>query len=217
MATEIPEDALIENLRQTYDKYAQERDAHPLPDWKRQERDDFLFLLQKEQKKTMLEIGAGTGKDAWCFQEAGIEVTCIDLSPVNLELCRQKGLMAFLMDMRGMHFPDSSMDAVYSMNSLLHLKKTDFKDVLGRIDRVLKPDGLFFLGMHGGREQAAVWEDDPFIPHRFFSFFTDEDLEKEVMKVFDILSFKKVVYDPTNPLHFQSVVLRKRKIIPKAQ
>jgi len=198
------------NLRETYDKYALERESSVMHDWKHEERARFLSALQKEHKHKLLEIGAGTGRDSKFFQDQGFEVTCIDLSPAMIDLCSQKGLNALVMDMTKIDLPDHSFDAVYSMNSFLHLTKDEFSEVLLRINSLLRSDGIFYLGMYGGYDFAGVWEKDSYTPKRFFSFFTDEHLEEETSKVFEIVSFNRVVFESDNPSHFQSVMLRKR-------
>jgi SAM-dependent methyltransferase len=201
---------LRDNLRETYNKYAQERETLAMHDWKIDLRSNFLSLLQKEQKKTLLEIGAGTGRDSKFFQDQGLDVVCIDLSPVMVDLCKQKGLTAYVMDMAEAHFPAGSFDAVYSMNSLLHLTKAEFPVVLRNIDRLLKTDGVVFIGMYGGLEHEGVWENDSYDPKRFFSFFTDEHLKQEITKVFDIISLESIHPQPEDNLDFQRLLLRKK-------
>jgi SAM-dependent methyltransferase len=203
---------LRERLREAYDKYAQDRDTSPTQDWKIVERAKFLALLQQEHKHSLLEIGAGTGRDSQFFQDQGLEVVCIDLSPAMVELCRQKGLTAYVMDMTQIQFPDGSFDAVFAMNSLLHLSKSEFPLVLQRIDSLLKPDGIVFLGIYGGYEHEGIWDKDSYDPKRFFSFFSDEHLTQEVAQVFEILSFHPVILDPENPIHFQPLILQKRPV-----
>jgi len=201
-------------LREAYDKYAQEREASTMQEWKIEKRSKFLSLLQKEHKKTLLEIGAGTGRDSKFFQDHGLEVVCIDLSPAMVELCRQKGLTAYLMDMADIQLPASSFDAIYSMNSLLHLTKAEFPAVLHQMDRLLKADGLVYVGMYGGQDYGGVWENDSYEPKRFFSFFTDEQLKQEVTKIFEIISFESIIVEPEDTLYFQSLTLRKRASLP---
>jgi len=47
-----------DNLRESYNKYAQERELSSLQDWKIQERRNFLSLLQQqEHKKNLLSNG----------------------------------------------------------------------------------------------------------------------------------------------------------------
>lgn len=204
------ENAARDNLRITYDKYAQERDSSKPQDWKVRERAVFLDLLKQEQKRTLLEIGAGTGRDGKFLQEQGFDVTCIDLSPVMVELCKQKGLNAYVMDMTDLRLDEAPFDAVYAINSLLHLPKAEFLPVLRQIEGVLRPGGLFFLGVYGGQDFEGVWEKDFYDPKRFFSFFTDAAIQQEVKKVFDLVSFLAVPSGDGDDLHFQSMILRKR-------
>lgn len=201
---------LRDDLCKYYDKTALLREASKIQDWKINERSNFLSLLQKEHKQTLLEVGAGVGRDGLFFQDHGLEITCIDLSPVMVELCRQKGLIAYVMDVADMRFPDAFFDSIYSMNSLLHLPKTEFPKALREIDRLLKQDGLFFLGVYGGFEHEGIYKDDFTEPKRFFSFFTDEQIQVEATQIFNVESFNTVIFSPSDPLHFQSLVLRKR-------
>lgn len=214
MTTPNPTDQR-ENLRTCYDKYAQERDSGSIQDWKAQERAGFLVILQQEHKHTLLEIGAGPGRDSLFFLEQGLKPVCIDLSAAMVELCQQKGLPAQVMDMLYLQFPDASFDAVYAMNSLLHLPKVEFPLVLQEISRVLQPGGLFYLGIYGGYEHEGIWDQDAYQPQRFFSFFSDEHLEEEVKTVFEILSFKHITVEAGNHLGFQSLTLRKHADTPQ--
>jgi SAM-dependent methyltransferase len=198
------------DLRTSYDKYAREREISVMPEWKIAERLSFLESIQKAKKKKLLEIGAGTGRDGKFFQDQGLEVTCIDLSPVMVELCRQKGLTAHVMDMGNLDFPDNSFDSVYSVNSLLHVTKMEFSGILNRINTLLRNGGLLYIGLYGGYEFEGILESDSYTPKRFYSFFTDEHLTSEVTKVFDILSFKRVLVETGEPEHFQSLILKKR-------
>ena len=199
-----------ENLRVTYDKYAQERDSGKIQEWKVRERAAFLDLLRQENKRALLEIGAGPGRDGKFLQDQGFDVTCIDLSPAMVELCRQKGLKAYVMDMTELQLAEAPFDAVYAINSLLHLPKAEFLPVLRQIEGVLLPGGLFFLGVYGGQDFEGVWEKDFYEPKRFFSFFTDEAIQQEVKQVFDLVSFLTVASGDGDDLHFQSIILRKR-------
>lgn len=198
------------DLRATYDRHAQERDTSALPDWKLAQREAFLARLRAEGKTTLLEIGAGTGRDSLFFQEAGLQVQCVDLAPVMVALCRQKGLAAQVMDVCDLRFAPGTFDAVYAFNSLLHLAKAELPAALRQIEAVLRPQGLFYLGVYGGYDHAGVWEQDTYTPRRFFSFFSDAQLCSEVGRVFELLAFTPIALVPGDPLHFQAVLLRKR-------
>jgi hypothetical protein len=64
-------DRLIEDLRQSYDRMAEERERKPLPAWKIEDRQRFLSLLHEEGKSSLLEIGAGPGAHSKFFRIAG--------------------------------------------------------------------------------------------------------------------------------------------------
>ncbi len=50
----------------------------------------------------------------------------------------------------GRHFPVGSFDAVFAMNCLLHVPNHDLPAVLVAVRAVLRPDGLFFVGVSAG-------------------------------------------------------------------
>ena len=206
----IPNTKLRADLRTSYDRSAQERENSSMQAWKVEERANFLSLLQREHKQTLLEIGPGPGHDSKFFHDQGLKTVSIDLSPAMVALCQQKGLEAYVMDMAEISFPDGSFEAVYALNSLLHLPKVEFSFCLQRINRLLKTGGLFFLGIYGGYEHEGIWDRDHYEPQRFFSFFSDGHLEQEVSKVFDVLAFKQIILEPGDPIHFQSLILEKR-------
>jgi SAM-dependent methyltransferase len=201
---------ITESLRQTYAATATHRDSAAIEPWKRVERESFLSLLQQEGKKTLLEIGPGPGHTSRYFQDKGLDVMCIDLSSAMVALCREKGLTAKTMDVLALDFLPGFFDAVFTLNTLLHIPKRHLPRALTNIRTVLKPNGLFYLGVYGGIDFERIWEDDPLEPKRFFSFHTDEQLRKRVSDTFTVLAFKAIPHNGQDaPLHFQSLVLRR--------
>jgi len=199
-----------DDLRTAYGRQAAARDASRIQDWKAAERAAFLSLLRKEDKRTLLEIGSGPGRDGEFFRDNSLDVTCIDLSPEMVRLCREKGLNACVMDVAELDFPPGSFDAVYAMNSLLHLSKAELPGVLAKISAALRPAGLFYLGVWGGHDFEGIWEQDDYDPKRFYSYFSDESLKRTVSATFDVVAFRNVDVGRAFGLHFQSLVLRKR-------
>ena len=144
----------------------------------------------------------------------GLKVTCIDMSPEMIKLCQKKGLSAYVMDMTYLDFPSNSFEAVYSLNNLLHIPKAETRTVLENIKRVLAPTGLFYLGVYGAdsEEFEGVWEKDSYNPKRFFSFKTDETIQKITAEIFELLYFKSITVDGNSHLHFQSLILQKPEV-----
>ena len=202
------------NLIEAYNHQAEQRNRSEIQVWKVAERAHFLSLLQKEVKQKLLEIGTGHGKDSLFFQEQGFGVTGIDISPAMVELCRQKGITTQVMDVIDLGFDKNSFDAVYALNSFLHLPKSEFPLALENVRAVLKPAGLFYLGLYGGFDFEGVWEDDLYIPKRFFSFHTDENLKEILSKIFEIVYFRNIEFSKDRR-PFQSVILRKHGIYNK--
>jgi SAM-dependent methyltransferase len=199
---------LTRTLRDAYDRRVEERAMRPAPAWETAERDIFLEVLRQERIATLLELGAATGSDAAFFKANGFEVVCVDLSPQMVERCRGRGLVAHVMDVADLRLPPDSFGAVYAMNCLVHVPKSQLRGVLEGIGRVLKPGGLFYLGLYGGREFEGVWDDDYFDPKRFFCHHLDENLCSQVGEFFSLESFRRIPQG-WNGLHFQSLILRK--------
>ncbi|MFC5467417.1 class I SAM-dependent methyltransferase [Cohnella suwonensis] len=197
-----------ENLRTTYNRYAEQRNEAKMEPWKFKERQLFLQAILEEDKNVILELGAGTGRDGHYFKENRFDVVCVDLSDEHVRLCREKGLDARVMDFYELAFEPEIFDAVYAMNSLLHVPKADLGTVLEQVHRVLKPGGLFFFGVYGGKNSDAVWEGDRFEPKRHFTMYEDDDLLAIVRERFGVEEFHVEPLGEGVP-HFQSLLLRK--------
>ena len=201
---------VITMLRSAYSREsAEKRNNAEKEGWKVVERQQFLALLQQEAKTTLLEIGAGTGTDSLFFQNNGLRVVCTDLSPAMIALCREKGLEAYMMDFLNLDFAPASFDAVYALNCLLHVPGADLPAVLQKIHGLLRPGGLFFLGVYGGTEKEGMHEHDNHIPPRFFSHHTDEFMQCVTAPFFDLVSFKAVPL-VDSAWHFQAMTLRRK-------
>lgn len=202
-------DDVIARLRDAYNRSAEEREQSSIAPWKLEERQAFLTMVRGEGKCSLLEVGAGPGKDSLFFQEHGLDVTCIDLSPEMVRLCRQKGLTAHDRDFLHLGFPPESFDAVYALNCLLHVPRSDLPSALQAIRQVLRPGGLFYLGLWGGIDFEGVWPDDQHEPRRFFSYHTDNGIQQAVRPYFDVLSFRRIDAERAGRLHMQALLLRR--------
>lgn len=198
-----------ENLRNSYDLHVHEREGRK--PWRKQvaEREAFLTKLESAGLKTMLDVGGATGIDGRFFADNGVEVTCVDLSAENVQAAQQKGLQAAQMDATNLEFQDAHFDTVWSWNCLLHLPKSEWSLALTEIRRVLKPEGLFFLGVFGGNDFEGVWEEDDYRPKRFYTFMTDDELQKIVGSYFEVIDFHTHRTSAAAPAaHFQALTCR---------
>lgn len=197
-------DEVLPDLRISYDAAAADRDRRVKEQFKLDERAAFLDRLRVVEAKTLLEIGAGTGQDSVFFRDEGLDVVAVDLSPAMVERCRDKGLEAYARDFLHLGFEPESFDAVYAMNCLLHVPNADLADVLRAVRTVLKPGGLFFVGLWGGAPQEGVVAEDRQVPPRFFASRTDAEVFDFVNESFEVIDFHTV---GDEGLHFQSLTM----------
>jgi SAM-dependent methyltransferase len=195
---------VVGSLRTAYDGGAARRDSMDKTPWKLAERAAFLQRLRDQRCTSLLEIGAGTGQDSLYFQDRGLEVIATDLSPRMVAYCLEKGIDARVMDFLHLTFPPASFDAAYALNCLLHVPNADLPAVLEAIHGLLRPGGLFFLGVYGGQGDEGPAADDVHDPPRFFSWRTDEQIQQFARQFFDIVDFHIVEHDE---IHFQSLTL----------
>ena len=200
-----------ENLKEYYNTEAEVRNAEAgKTDWKIQVRKEFFDLISRENKKTLLELGAGTGYDSQFFMNNGLTVTAVDISKEMVRKCREKGVDAYELDFYGLSSLDRKFDSVYAINTLLHVPKYDLDKVLREIDSVLNEGGLFYMGLYGGDDVSCerVNEDISAVP-RFFAFHSETFLKTAVKDIFNTVSFKSFRVNDGKYV-FHSVILRKK-------
>jgi len=83
-----------------------------------------IIIKIHESKKTLIEIGAGTGQDSIYFVDNGLKVMAIDLSGAMVRICNEKGVVAYELNMYDLSTLNRKFDCVWSMNSLLHIPKS---------------------------------------------------------------------------------------------
>ena len=199
------------DLRRAYDAKADQRDANPVQEWKLALWSQFLERMQAESMTSLLEIGAGPGQAGRFFQDGGLKVVCTDLSPEMVRLCREKGLEAYEMDFLRLEFADGHFDGLFAQNCLLHVPKADFADVLEEIRRVVKPGGLIYIVMHGGRSFEGVREEDFYEPKRFYALYGDDELQLILERYFRVLAFEVIGRENSSDDNFQAISLRNQR------
>jgi SAM-dependent methyltransferase len=207
--TEPPTAEIKRDLRRYYDTNAAARDERGEADWRDALRTAFAAKLRDEDKRRLLEIGAGSGHSAAYFATDGFDVVATDLSPEHVEHCLAKGLHAHVADFYDLAFSDGLFDAIWAMSCLLHVPDADLPDVLGELSRVLIPGGLLHVGLWEGPNREGPLGDDPDTgPQRFFALRTDDHARKLFGNHFSIESFASSEV-PDHDMAYQVMLLRK--------
>ncbi|MBD3309971.1 methyltransferase domain-containing protein [Candidatus Woesearchaeota archaeon] len=169
---------------------------------------DFLLKFARTANKgRILDIGAGTGNDSKLLKSRGFDVTCLELSEEMDKRCRAKGLKTINMDMREMHLPANSFDAVLAKESLLHLRKSEIPKVFEKIKMILKPGGHLGLIMREG-DADHILKEDAYFPQRFYSRFRKHRLDRLLRQHFDVIYDR--VFEHRNKFLF-SYILKNKK------
>ena len=198
----------LQDLILAYDRATNDRDNYQVPDWKKQLRRQFLEILIIENKSSLIDIGSGTGLHAKYFQEHDFDVTCIDLSPANVQKCVEKGLESYVLNVLDLVTMNKLFDSAFALNSLLHIPTRLLPNALSNISDILKPNGLLFWGQYGGEYREGVYENDGYEPKRFFSLLDDVQVHEIASCSFIVEDFDTVSLEGMSPLYFQSMLLR---------
>lgn len=197
-----------ENIKAYYNQDAARRNRQRTrAPWKLKIRKNFYKIIKQEDKKTLLELGAGAGFDSLFFMKKGLKVTAVDISDENIRSCREKGIEAYELDFYELSTLNKKFDCIYSLNSLLHVPKDDLRKVLQEINAVLDCNGLFYLGLYGGSDEETdlVKSDVSDVP-RLFTFYSEHYLRTVLKDYFHIVDFKTF---PVGTHIFHSIILRK--------
>ncbi len=156
-----------------YDEHAEDFVAGTEDADMRECRERFLQYLKQGQK--ILDAGCGSGRDVIAFREAGYEVDAFDASA---EICRIASEKTGI-EVKQMRFEDlegaNQYDGIWACASLLHVKPADLPDVLRRLYRLLKPEGVLYASFKyglGEREKDG----------RYFYDLTEETLTKLLLE-----------------------------------
>lgn len=159
----------------TYNKMAKEYDDETVDFWEHFPRtfvDKFIELSGKK----IVNIGSGPGRDGLLLQQAGKEVVCVDASEAMVKLSSERGLESVLAGFDKLPFENESFDGVWSYTAVLHIPKKSIDTPLNEIFRVLKPSGIFALGLIEGDSEEYKESSGVDMP-RWFSFYQKDEVE----------------------------------------
>lgn len=156
---------------------------------KRTEFDTFINLLPG---KSILDVGCGGGENARYFLDQGLEVLGIDISESMVEMCRENGVSAKVMDMEEITFDPLTFDGIWAVTSLLHIPKSHLSQVIKSLHAILKPDGVVYVCVKEGDGEVMV-RDVIDSTERFFAYWQRDELQSVFEALFEVVSFKREV------------------------
>jgi SAM-dependent methyltransferase len=108
------------------------------------------FLTRLQPDARVLGIGCGGGRDAEAMIRAGFEVDATDATPeIAAQAEKRIGQPARVMRFDQLEAANA-YDAVWANASLLHVPRAALPNVLSRIFRALRPNGLHFANFKAG-------------------------------------------------------------------
>ena len=144
-----------------------------------------LKIFQENNINTIIELGAGLGRDSIYFSINNLSVTSLDYSQSGINIINKKikkdklkNIKTKVFDVRQkLPFEDNSIDGCFShMLYCMALSNQNLFNLNKEICRILKPDGLniytvrneydgdYKNGIHRGED---MYENDGFIVHFF--------------------------------------------------
>lgn len=197
------------NLREYYDREAAAgtRAARGSRGRRDELRAAFVGQLLAEERRSVVEIGAGPGTDAPAFVEAGLRYVGFDLSVGNARLARDAGLAIVPGSVYAPPLRRGAFDAGWTMSTLLHVPDDRFDDALRATTALLQPGSPLAIGLWGGIDEELVWEDDHFEPARFFSVRSHDRIQAMLGRHGVVESFESWEND-RGPWSYQFILLR---------
>lgn len=128
-------------------------EAAAMPTWVATEIDLFVTALGGSGR--VLEIGSGGGRDALELEKRGISVRRTDISEGFVELLRESGFEADLLDpltedLADPQHPGTPYDGIWACACLIHVARNDFGTVLGRLAEVTRTGGRLHVSVREG-------------------------------------------------------------------
>ena len=152
-------------------------EAAAMPEWVATEIDAFVAGLGGSGR--VLEIGSGGGRDALALEQRGISVRRTDVAEGFVELLRQSGFEAHLLDpltqdLADPQRPGMPYDGIWACASLIHVSRQDFGTVLGRLAQATRTGGPLHVSVRDGDGEDVSIEETATAPLRYVETYWRE-------------------------------------------
>ena len=153
-------------------------------------QDEFLEKLPAEAQ--ILDLGCGSGRDTKYFLEHGYQVNAIDGSSELCALATEYTGIPVKCQMFQEWDEQEVYDGIWACSSLLHLSYGELDEVLYRIEKALKPQGILYMSFKYG-----VFEGER--NGRYFLDFTEEKLEQLLKKHTSLQQLRNFLTEDVRP------------------
>lgn len=113
------------------------------------------FIVYMPPYASILDAGCGSGRDTLYFIKRGYQVTAFDFSPSLARLASKlTGQQVLNLSFRDLAF-ENQFDGVWACSSLLHVPLNEMHDVLFKLSRSMKVNGVMYISFkYGTGEQC---------------------------------------------------------------
>lgn len=143
----------------------------------------------------ILDLGAGSGRTYAYFSQKGFDYIALDFSEkMKEEAYKIHGKFPYILDdivNIKQHFENNSIDAVFSVYTLFHLPKEDFKKVITDIYDILKVNGIFLFSYQIGQGEEMV--DEPYLKETGHNcLYMNYQKNEEIDELLSNFAYKKI-------------------------
>lgn len=153
-------------------------------------------IIKAKNCSTLLDLGCGDGRDSIYLYHKGMKVTALDFSSVaiNRLKTRNLGVNWILEDIRNLKFKEKSFDIVYSHLSLQYFDHETTDEIVRKIYKILRHNGLLFIKCKSTDDQlygqGEKVEEDIFMKEHLRHFFSKEYMAK-ILHQFKVIRIRK--------------------------
>ncbi len=138
------------------------------------------FAARLRPGARVLEVGSGSGRDAQVLESAGLSVRRTDITPAFVNLMRDAGYEADVVDpaiddLTDPAAPGTPYAGVWADASLLHVDRDELPLVLSRLADATEPGGVLFAAVKEGDGEDWSIHGNVTAP-RFFTYWREEPL-----------------------------------------
>ncbi|TKB92725.1 MAG: class I SAM-dependent methyltransferase [Nitrospira sp.] len=127
---------------------------------------------------SLLDLGCGGGQDAGDLARRGYRIVGVDRTSALLSAGRRRypSLPLVRADLRDLPFQAMSFDGLWAAASLMHLPKSEARQILADLYRLIRPGGLLAATVTYGTKSRLVT--DGWVPGRYFARWRKDELAR---------------------------------------